>query len=225
MRTSALEIDHLVVVVKPGAPEKAILERAGLVESYRRAHPGQGTSNVCYCFDNAYLELAWEVDRAELTSPAIRRTGLAERASWRTSGAAPFGIALRTVPPEGSIPFETWDYRAPFLPSGMVILVAVSSDDPRQPLLFQSPGSKRPDRWTDGRAGARQTAVGLADISGLELIFPEDVEPAEDYRILENSGLLSVKRFGEDHHMVLTLSRAGSTKPIRLSLPEFVWLE
>lgn len=57
---ASLALDHLFVFVEPGAPERAALERAGLRESFRRRHPGQRTANVCFCFDNAYLELLWE---------------------------------------------------------------------------------------------------------------------------------------------------------------------
>ena len=61
--------------VQPGAPELTRLTDAGLRESFRRDHPGQGTTNVCCCFDNAYLELLWLHDPAAaagalLVSPA-----------------------------------------------------------------------------------------------------------------------------------------------------------
>jgi hypothetical protein len=50
-----VKIDHLFVFVEPPATEAAELEQAGLRESFRRRHPGQGTTNACFCFDNAYL--------------------------------------------------------------------------------------------------------------------------------------------------------------------------
>lgn len=53
-----LELDHIFVFIRPDGPEAARLEAIGLVESYRRDHPGQGTSNVCYCFENALPDCA-----------------------------------------------------------------------------------------------------------------------------------------------------------------------
>jgi hypothetical protein len=50
--THRLEIDHLFVFIEPDGPEIEALRRLGLVETYRRAHPGQGTANVCFAFDN-----------------------------------------------------------------------------------------------------------------------------------------------------------------------------
>ena len=108
-----LELDHIFVHVQPAGPEAERLEALGLVESYRRTHPGQGTSNICYCFDNAFLELLWLIDEAEALSPAIARTQLAERSHWRASGASPFGLALRRQSDETVLPFPTWGYRPP----------------------------------------------------------------------------------------------------------------
>ena len=218
-----VELDHLFVMVRPGAPEAAGLAGAGLRESFRRDHTGQGSTNLCYCFDNAYLELLWlRGDPAEARSPPAARLRLAERADWRTTGASPFGIALRTAP-GAALPFATWDYAAPFLPEGVTIPVALASDDPRQPLLFRSPGSQRPDHWTDGRAGARQAAAGLAEIVHLRLDLPDGIWPSAPLTRLQEVGPLSLGS-APTHRMVLTLSRPAAA-PRRLTLPAFTWLE
>ncbi len=150
-------IDHAFVFVAPGAPEASALESLGLRESFRRHHPGQGTANLCFCFDNAYLELLWLEDAAEADSCALNRSAWAARAAWRDGGASPFGLALRSDDPEAILPVPAWNYAAPFLPAGQVIPVALASDDPRQPLLFRSPGGARPctgrDYWTCSQSG------------------------------------------------------------------------
>jgi hypothetical protein len=61
-----VELDHIFLMVRPGALEASGLARAGLCESFRRDHPGQGSSNLCYCFDNAHLELLWPARRLVL---------------------------------------------------------------------------------------------------------------------------------------------------------------
>ena len=212
---SAPDLCHVFVFVTPGAPEAAALDAAGLRESFRRAHPGQGTANACWCFDNAYLELLWVDDAAAVSGPPIARTRLAERARWRETGASPFGIAVR-----GAMPCAAWDYRPPYLPAGLSIPVALSSEDPRQPFLFRSPGDARPDAWTDGRAGDRQAAAGLAEIAGVHLDLP--APPTDDLRTLEAAGLLTLGHAGAPR-MVLTLSRRDGGPPRRLSLPDFRW--
>ncbi|HSV28185.1 MAG TPA: VOC family protein [Candidatus Omnitrophota bacterium] len=198
---------HIFVFVPTGQ-----IPDCGLTESFRRAHPGQGTANACFCFDNAYLEVLWVEDWNDVRSPPIAATRLAERADWRQGGASPFGIALRT-----DLPFPAWPYRPPYLPPGMAIPVATDSEDPRQPFLFRSPGSTRPDQWTDGRAGNRQAPAGLSEIVNLRLTMPDTPGPA--LMALAERGLLSVHRGA--HRLDITLSGNGGDRV--LSLPDFRW--
>jgi hypothetical protein len=37
-----MELDHVFVLIDPGGPELAYLKSLGLIETYRRQHPGQG---------------------------------------------------------------------------------------------------------------------------------------------------------------------------------------
>jgi hypothetical protein len=217
-----VELDHLFVFVQPQPSEPTHLTAAGLQESFRRDHPGQGTTNVCCCFDNAYLELLWLHDPDRARDPAVARMRLAERAAWQTSGASPFGIAVR-IDPDRALPFETWDYAAPFLPAGVTIPVAVASDDPRQPLLFRSPGSQRPETWTDGRGDRRQGHAGLAEIVHFRIDLAEGVCPTQALIGLQEIGIVSLGSAPE-HRVVLTLSRPGGA-PRRLTLPAFSWEE
>jgi hypothetical protein len=215
--TGPLAIDHLFLFVDPDGAAIRSLEQAGLVESYRRGHPGQGTANVCYCFDNAYVELLWVTDLGELNSPGTARTRLAQRADWRRNGSCPFGIALRGDSP---LPFETWDYRPLYLPPGMAIPVALSSEDPRQPLMFRSPGNSRPDQWPDGSAADRQRGAGLAAITGMELAFPRAVRPSADLRAIESLGLLTIREGADAYAITLALSRTDGSPGHSLNLPE-----
>lgn len=216
-----LELCHLFLLVEPDAAEAGSLKRLGLEESYRRAHPGQGTANVCYCFDNAFLELLWITDQAEASSPAIRRTGLAERAHWRRNGANPFGIAIRGA--EKQTPFPTWPYTPPYLPEGQAIPVGLSSENPSQPLIFVSPGHERPDRWRDGRAGERQIRQGLSEIIGLEVVLGAGVPASPELETLVEAGLLTLGGNSAEPRVILTVSQGGGGAPKRLELPSVTW--
>jgi Glyoxalase-like domain len=106
-----LVLDHLFIMVQPGAPERAALEELGLrISPAVNHHSGQGTASVTVELDNAFVELLWP-DAAVTVAPgaeaAIRKFRL--RSEWRTSGWCPFGVALRRVPgaPQ-AIPFPTW---------------------------------------------------------------------------------------------------------------------
>ena len=221
---SDLELDHIFLFVRPpGGREAGALARAGFREAYRRRHPGQGTANVCYAFDNAYLELVWVEDRDEITSPAVERTRLAERAEWEAYRVNPFGIAVRGGGLNGALPFATWDYEAPF---GATIPVALASEDPHQPFLFAAPGGgERPDQWTDFRAGARQRPIGLAEIAGLRLDYPPGVSPAPAFEALAETGLISLGTAGSGPRIVLTLTRTKDQPQKRLILPDLTLVD
>lgn len=208
------QLCHVFVFVDDRAAALAALERCGLTESFRRSHAGQGTANICACFDNAYLELLWPEDQGELASVSVARTRLAERSRWHDTGASPFGLGLR-----GRIPFPTWEYRPPFQSEG--IAVALGSEDPRQPFLFRSPAKDRPDQWPDGLAGNRQEAAGLLEIVGLRLELPVGATPA--VRTLADRGVLTLKP-AVRHRLSLVVSCRDGGQRV-LSLPDFTWVE
>lgn len=214
---------HVFVFVDDLAGAAAGMAARGLVESYRRAHPGQGTANVCYCFDDAFLELLAVTDPVEIGSPAIAPTGLADRARWRDTGACPIGIAIR--PADGSAggppPFPAWDWRPPYLPEGLAIPVAEASRDPALPFVFRSPGSAAPVDWTDGRAGDRQRAAGLARLDAVTLAGPEAV--AAGFAAVGLSGVIGPAgpvRIGADGpwglDLVLGRTGGGPGRSLRL---------
>lgn len=171
-----LSVDHLFMFIEPGGPEIDALKRLDLQETYRRAHPGQGTANVCFAFDNLYLELLWLTSEAEARSPAIERARLWERSQWRTLGTCPFGIAFRGNLASAGVP--TWDYRPPYLPEGAAIQVAADRDDPMQPMLFSFPGGTAPSEWPAERRGRLQRGGGWGRVVDVMLRLSADVEPS-----------------------------------------------
>jgi len=133
----SVELDHIIVLCAPGAPEAGALIRAGLNEGLPNQHPGQGTACRRFFFGNAYLELAWVADSEEAQREPGRATGLWDHWSRRLSDACPFGLVLRPAPsgaPDGP-PFATWQYRPQYLPAPLLIEVALETGMD-EPLLF-----------------------------------------------------------------------------------------
>jgi len=87
-----LEVDHAFIACAPGAPEGDALVRLGFAEGSRNIHPGQGTANRRFYFENFMLELVWVADQSEATSVQTRRTRLWERCSKRESDINPLEI-------------------------------------------------------------------------------------------------------------------------------------
>lgn len=152
-----VELDHVFVFVaaaeaKLGGGVFERLAALGLEPSFARRHAGQGTANLCYAFDNAYLELLYVVDENELSASPLNRAGFAARARWRETGASPFGIACR-----GVLPGESWTYRNPDFPPGVSIVISMESDDPAMPLSSRRLARRhRPDGPTAGLDSGRR---------------------------------------------------------------------
>ncbi|MEH6632526.1 MAG: VOC family protein [Halopseudomonas aestusnigri] len=218
MTSSPIEIDHIFVFVDPVQNqdpfEAHLLQEAGFIESYRRDHPGQGTTNICYCFDNAYLELLWVNDEQAIRSNVISNTRLAERSQWKNNGSSPFGIALR---PE--LPFETWNYQPPYLPPEMTIPVACSSLDPMQPFIFQSPGGKRPDAWNPYKSIKKQDPEKFREIAHIELNTPVNTPHAADLTALNKIGLITLSQDTPHHALRLSLTNPIGEITHYLELP------
>ena len=172
-------IDHIFMLIDPGGPEIAQMRELGLLETYRRSHPGQGTRNVCYCFDNMFLELLWVDDPNAALSPTIGRTGLYDRSLWRSQDVCPFGIAWRSTASGVEPAISTWAFTAPYLPAGVVIEVAEDSDDVRQPMMFRSPGSAPPIDWPPEKHGGLQHGCGLGGVQEIKLTMPAWAPPSE----------------------------------------------
>ncbi len=139
-----LEVDHAFIACAHQAPEGDALLRLGFVEGSRNTHPGQGTANRRFYFENFMLELMWVADAAEAQSAQTRRTRLWDRWSQRQSGVSPFGIVFRAAGDQDSAaPFPTWAYYPSYLPPGLAIQIAEETRL-QEPELFYLPFLKMP---------------------------------------------------------------------------------
>ncbi len=181
----SFELDHVFAAAAPGAPQIDALTAEGFIESGRQDHPGQGTASRGIFFENAYIELIWLDDSNAAASPPIQRTHLAERADV-DNAANPFGICFRADEPNVELPFETWEYKAPYLPSGAYIPMGVNSEQLDEPLLFflpwrQGPAPDPPDHPNGAR---RVTRVALE--------FPATDAPSPELEAFAKLGLVQI---------------------------------
>lgn len=189
------ELDHLFLFAAPGGPEAALLTKFGLKEGARRTHAGQGTSNVCFCFRNAYLELIWASDAAEIGSELVKPLGLRERSLWRENGSSPFGVCFRSTGPEGKAPpFGSWPYRPPYLPPGMSIAMGRNSRRCEEPLLFFLAEAVRPDSWPPERKPAFDHAPALREITSVRIEFPGTDPLSPEWAAASRLGPVSLAR-------------------------------
>jgi hypothetical protein len=132
----AIEVDHAFIACQPGAPEADALLRHGFVEGSPNTHPGQGTANRRFFFENFMLELLWIASEAEATSERTRRTRLWERCADPQTAASPFGILFRPDAEKTPPPFPTWPYCPAYLPAGLAIEFAAGTTLQEPELIY-----------------------------------------------------------------------------------------
>jgi hypothetical protein len=141
----SLELDHVFLATVDAAEVETSLRESGIVFSRRVRHQGQGTANACALFDNAFFEILWPDNDAEINSEVVQPLGLWQRAHWRETGACPFGIAFRPAANSSSAEMPpTWAYEAAYLPSGAGLPIITPKNAFLEPLVFISPGGKPP---------------------------------------------------------------------------------
>jgi hypothetical protein len=205
--TDKLELDHLFICVRSQAPEAKLLHDFGLTEGFRRNHPGQGTTNVCFGFENAYLELLWLCDANEVQSEIVRPMGLWERCRWRETEACPFGIGLRSTNSDSlQLPFSSWNYYAPFLPPVKSIPIATNSNNLTEPLIFFAPNLQKPFNFVPENRPLLIHPLGLQKITKVKMSLPgEGVFSVEMFKLME-LGLVQFER-GEEYHLEIEFDR------------------
>ncbi len=215
-----MELDHIFLFTTPTSPDLPYLHTLGLTETYRRKHPGQGTENICFCFDNIFLECIWLTDAEEAQSPQIVRTRLYERSQWHTLGTSPFGLAWRDTATTPSTKIPTWPFRPPYLPPSITIDVAADSDDPNQPMLFKSPGSTPPASWPPEKRGALQHQAGLGQVLSATLHWPNHAPPTPSLKTLAAHTILNLAPSNnETTSLILVVQRHNAATPLEIRLP------
>lgn len=183
-----VELDHFFILTAVDAPEAEQLLQFGLTEGMPNRHPGQGTACRRFFFRNAFLELLWVTDPAEVQADAVCRTGLWERWSRRGRDASPFGICVRpTAQGVSEAPFPTWEYRPPYLPDELVIRMGVNSHVPTEPLIFYSDFGRRPDSAGLSRRQPLEHPAGAQVITALHLIAPWAEAMSAELGILQDN--------------------------------------
>ena len=216
-----LELDHLFICVEPGGPEASLLDAIGLTQGAGNVHEGQGTKNVRYFFDNAYLELIWVHDQAGAQHARTRPTGIWERCRWRETGACPFGVALRPAAgSDGPYPFATWTYRPPYLPAGVTIPVAANSDRLNEPLIFVATIGVPPSTYPAARRQPLDHPASVRRISSVRLTLACAEPVSAALAKVVDLGLVTVSQ-GEAFHMEVVFDEPaqGTTHRFEPELP------
>ncbi|VFQ43306.1 hypothetical protein [Desulfoluna butyratoxydans] len=210
-------LDHVFIFVSEGAPEADCLLTFGFTEGTPNTHPGQGTSNRRFFFNNMMLELLWVSNVDEAKRDVTKPTRFLERWSRRTRDASPFGIVLGA--PSGDLPFDTWDYAPDYLPAGLSFAVGTNSDRLAEPMVFAMPSGGQKVLSTKGQP--RQQLPLFNQVSSICVRMPAEAPRSS---VLEQLGNASKEiRFGtsDTHTMEIVFDHgaAGKSHDFRPHLP------
>lgn len=215
-----MEIDHIFICVRPGASEADLLIDFGFCEGSANTHPGQGTANRRFFFDNLMLELLFLTDKEEARSELTRPTMLYQRLTFESNEVSPFGICFRPGEDDQDkvASFPCWSYRPIYLPPELHIDVADAPID--EPMWFFLPFASRPDQSARCRNEPRSHANGISELSSIEITSPKAGDLSTTAEIVadkQNVELFS----GENHLLSLGFNdlQAGLVKDFRPDLP------
>lgn len=155
------ELDHVFILTQvAGAPAADKLVEFGLVEGLPNIHPGQGTANRRFFFQNVMLEILWVADAKESQASDLS-------VIWHRSQqpeASPFGVCLRpTSTPSDEKPFPGWRYTPGYLPEPLFIWVGQNSETLSEPFMFYLDFARFQNLATDH-------VYGLQTVSRLSLV-------------------------------------------------------
>lgn len=217
-------IDHIFFVSPSAgaAAERRRLAQAGFTESCHRKHVGIGTESIFFCFDNAFLEVLWIADE-EVARAGRYSKQVLERSTRDLGDLARFGIGLRAPRPGADLPFDHHAYPPPSAILPNPVQVAVSSDDPAQPLIFRAQRTLPPAAWVDGLAGERQTRGGFANIDEWRFEVPVEFTPSRDLERLSDERALMLVKTGVSASLSILVSRSDGGPPRRFMFPALDW--
>jgi hypothetical protein len=229
--TSSLGLDHILIFVSPGAPERSALSEAGftIAPSVNR-HDGQGTASVTVELLNAFLELVW-VDSTVPVTPARRevQARFAKRADWRRTGWSPFGFALhRGSTAMDSVPVPARRITVEWMEPGtaMYILGALSDTLAASVSVHPTPVDEAANARAlrSGKGKMFEHANGVRRLTSVDrVLVPSGAALAPTSRMLDSLG---IARFETGAEWVLELSfddrSQGVTRDLRPTLPLIV---
>ncbi len=141
-----MEVDHIFIFSSARGEEANSLIEFGLTEGSSRLHPGQGTKNRKFYFENFFLEILWVVNEKEIQSELTAPTKLWERSQFENNDHSPFGLCLVNAASTDQL-FETSKiYQPNYFPEGMSIDFITNQEYPKLPWTFRLPyrGEKKP---------------------------------------------------------------------------------
>lgn len=134
-----MEIDHIFIFSRNNGIEANNLVEFGLTEGSSRVHPGPGTVNRKFYFENFFLEILWVVNEKEIQSEVTSNTKLWERSQFGKNQHSRFGLCLVNSESTDKLFEQSEVYQPDYFPKGMSIDIITNKEYPKLPWTFRLP--------------------------------------------------------------------------------------
>lgn len=134
-----MESDHIFIFSNKKGIEANDLVEFGFTEGSSRVHPGQGTTNRKFYFENFFLEILWVVSEKEIQSEVTAKTKLWERSQFQKNQHSRFGLCLVNSESTDELFQQSEVYQPDYFPKGMSIDIITNKENPRLPWTFRLP--------------------------------------------------------------------------------------
>ncbi|QLG45289.1 VOC family protein [Costertonia aggregata] len=195
-----MEVDHIFIFSNNKGKEANDLVEFGLTEGSSRLHPGQGTTNRKFYFDNFFLEILWVVNEEEIRSELTAKTKLWERSQFKKNGNSRFGLCLVNSELTDKLFEKSEIYEPDYFPKDMSIDIITNEQNPDLPWTFRLPyrGIKKENNEPIEHLN------GIKSLTKVEFETQKDSEKAgfkdafknvENVRFTESDGLNLILEF------------------------------
>jgi len=210
-----MEIDHLFICSENNADIADILVQNGFLEGKPNHHPGQGTANRRFFFNNMFLEFIYLEDKGLIPqfAKATPSLDILLRLTDQERRYSPFGVGCRPRIPGESVPFPHWCYQPSYLPDGCSIEVGIAM--PNEPLWFFLAFSGRPDQVAVGKRQPLNHPCGIRELTGVQLTIPNRVPLSLSAQAVGEIDEIEIMQ-GQEHGVVLTFDFYQQGKKVSL---------
>ncbi|WP_396637038.1 hypothetical protein [Maribacter sp. R77961] len=207
-----MEIDHIFIFSKNGGKEAAKLIEFGLTEGSSRIHPGQGTTNRKFYFENFFLEILWVIDESEIRSELTSKTKLWERSQFDKNDFSPFGLCLVNSKLTEKLFEQSQIYQPNYFPKGMSIDIITNENNPNLPWTFRLP-------YRDEKIAHNEPINhnnGIRKLTHTEFEIPLNKEEKLFKTYFGNSEIIDFKN-GQRNHLTLEFDNKNQKKEMKFN--------
>ena len=121
-----MEVDHFYFCTEQANDVADLLKEFGLKEGQPNTHPGQGTTNRRFFFQNSMMELLYITNEKETHTERTKVLGIAQQ--FKNPKQNKIGIIFRpSESEERTCPFECVQYKPMYLPDNLYMDIGCST--------------------------------------------------------------------------------------------------